>query len=72
MWEVQPSQRVWAETEGRHVKLHMDKSGAMLAWEYFHPGTEVPMFIKLIDTRDRWVFEIPGAKEFNAALWSLA
>ena len=54
------------------ILLDNNKSGAYLAWEYFHPGTEVPMFIKLIDTRDRWVFEIPGAKEFNAALWSLA
>ena len=61
------------EKQSKHVIIHDDnKSGAMLAWEYFHPGTEVPMFIKLIDTRDRWVFEIPGAKEFNAALWSLA
>ena len=60
------------EDTSHYVRLDNSKSGAMLAWEYFHPGTEVPMFIKLIDTRDRWVFEIPGAKEFNAALWSLA
>ena len=70
MWEVKEGQRVWAETEGRHVKLHMDKSGAMLAWEYFHPGTEVPMFIQHIDDYDRWQFKIEGTKAFNKALWS--
>ena len=72
MWGVQPGQRVWAETEGRHVKLHMDKSGAMLAWEYFHPSTEVPMFIKHIDDYDRWQFKIEGTKAFQKALWSYA
>ena len=72
MWGVQPGQRVWAETEGRHVKLHMDKSGAMLAWEYFHPGTEVPLFIRYIDDYDRWQFKIEGTKAFNKALWSYA
>lgn len=72
MWEVPSGQRVWAETEGRHVKLHMDKSGALLAWEYFHPGTEVPMLVRMIDDRDRWQFKIPGSKELNAAIWSLA
>ena len=70
MWGVQPGQRVWAETEGGHVKLHMDKSGAYLAWEYFHPGTEVPMLIQHIDDRDRWQFKLDGTKEFHAALRS--
>ena len=70
MWGVQPGQRVWAETEGRHVKLHMDKSGALLAWEYFHPDQEVPMLIQHIDDRDRWQFKLGGSKEFHAALAS--
>ena len=70
MWEVKEGQRVWAETEGRHVKLHMDKSGAMLAWEYFHPGTEVPMLIRHIDDYDRWIFALEDTKAFNKALWS--
>ena len=36
------------------VVLDNNKSGAYLAWEYFHPGTEVPMLIRHIDDRDRW------------------
>lgn len=47
-----------------------DKSGAMLAWEYFHPDTEVPKLIKHIDDYDRWQFKIEGTKAFNKALWS--
>lgn len=52
------------------VTLDDTKSGAMLAWEYFHPGTEVPMLIEHIDDRDRWQFKMDGSKEFHAALAS--
>lgn len=53
-----------------HVCLDNNKSGAILAWEYFHPNTEIPMMIRHIDDRDRWQFKIAGTKEFSAALFS--
>ena len=53
---------------GHTIWLDNNKSGAMLAWEYFHPRTEVPMLIQHIDDRDRWVFALPGSKEIHAAL----
>jgi uncharacterized protein len=56
---------------GEHVVIHdNNKSGALIAWEYFHPGTEAPMLIKHIDDRDRWQFKLEGTKEFSAALCS--
>ena len=58
--------------QGYFIRLHNEKSGAMLAWEYFHPGTEVPMFIHHIDDYDRWQFKMEGTKAFNKALWSYA
>ena len=58
---------------GKHyIELNDTKSGAMIAWDYFHPGTEIPMLIKHIDDYDRWQFKIEGTKEFNKALWSYA
>jgi len=54
------------------IVLDNNKSGAYLAWEYFHPGTEVPMLIQHIDDYDRWQFKIEGTKAFNKALWSYA
>ena len=54
----------------KHIVLDDCKSGAMLAWEYFHPGTEAPMLIRHIDDRDRWQFKLEGSKELNAALRS--
>ena len=58
--------------QGHFIWLHNEKSGAVLAWEYFHPGTEVPMLIRHIDDYDRWVFAIEGTKAFQKALWSYA
>lgn len=43
-------------------KVHVDltKSGAVLAWEHFHPNRLVPHFFKLIQTRDLWKWDSPG------------
>lgn len=57
-------------TSPHYVRLDNNKSGAMLAWEYFHPKTEVPMLIQHIDDRDRWQFKLEGSKEFHATLAS--
>lgn len=64
----------WHELQGRSdevfILLDDNKSGAMLAWEYFHPDTTPPKLIKHIDDRDRWQFKMEGSKELHAALQS--
>jgi oligoribonuclease NrnB/cAMP/cGMP phosphodiesterase (DHH superfamily) len=45
----------------------MTKSGAILAWEFFHPGKEPPRFIRYIQDRDLWKWELEYSKEFSAA-----
>ncbi len=45
----------------------MNKSGATMAWEFFHPGKEAPKFIQYITDRDLWRWELPYSKEFSAA-----
>ena len=50
-----------------NTHFDMTKSGAMLAWEFFHPGKEPPKFIKYIQDRDLWVWELEYSKEFSAA-----
>lgn len=59
------------EDQVRYITLSQSKSGALLAWEYFHPGTEVPMLIQHIDDRDRWQWELEGSAEIHAALGSM-
>ena len=40
-----------------HATIDMEKSGAMLVWEYFNPEVEAPEYIKYIDDYDRWVHQ---------------
>ena len=46
-----------------------NKSGALIAWEYFKLG-KVPELISFIDDRDRWVLALNGSQPFHAALGS--
>lgn len=49
----------------------MNKSGAVLAWEYFHPGTKVPELMEYIQDRDIWTWKKPGTREVLNALKTL-
>ena len=69
---------MWCETERELyiacyplpslIVLDNSKSGAMLTWEHFNPYVEPPLFIKLIDDRDRWQFKLPQSKAFHTAM----
>ena len=48
----------------------MNKSGAMLAWNWFNSDQQVPELIKHIQDRDLWQFKLDGSREINAALAS--
>lgn len=53
---------------GLTVTFDMGKSGAMLAWEHFHPGEPAPTLIRYVQDRDLWTWRLPDSKEFSAAL----
>src|SRR3989338_1510881 len=42
----------------------LSHSGAVLSWNYFHPGKKVPKFLKHIEDMDLWRFKLPKTKEF--------
>lgn len=48
----------------------MERSGAMIAWNYFHPDTPPPRLIEHIQDRDLWRFALPSTREIQAALFS--
>jgi nanoRNase/pAp phosphatase (c-di-AMP/oligoRNAs hydrolase) len=59
------------ELEGLPYLLFDDKkSGAVLAWEYFHPGARIPELLLYIMDRDLWQFRLPKSREVFAALAS--
>ena len=49
----------------------MSKSGARLAWEYAHPGVDVPPLVQHVEDRDLWRFELEDTREIHAYLSSL-
>lgn len=46
----------------------MSKSGARLSWEYFHPNTEIPEIILLVEDRDLWRFILKDTKAFDIGM----
>ncbi len=38
--------------------FNMNKSGAVLAWEYWHPGEPIPTLIQYVQDRDLWKKEL--------------
>jgi hypothetical protein len=48
----------------------MEKSGARMAWEFFHPKTRVPKLIEHVEDRDLWRFKLYGTREIQAVVFS--
>jgi uncharacterized protein len=50
------------------VHFDMKKSGAHLAWEFFHPTQPLPDLVKYVEDRDIWVWQYSESPGFLAAL----
>lgn len=48
----------------------MSRSGAGLAWDFFHTGVPRPLFIDYIEDRDLWRKQLPGGDEFTIVVRS--
>jgi oligoribonuclease NrnB/cAMP/cGMP phosphodiesterase (DHH superfamily) len=48
----------------------MNRSGAGMAWDFFHPGQLRPAFINYVEDRDLWRKALPDGDEFTIALRS--
>jgi oligoribonuclease NrnB/cAMP/cGMP phosphodiesterase (DHH superfamily) len=40
----------------------LDHSGAVLAWNYFHPDKKVPMMLCYVEDRDLWRWKLPASR----------
>ncbi len=50
-----------------NTKFDLSHSGAILSWNFFHPGKEPPKFLRYIEDRDLWSWTLPYSREFSAA-----
>lgn len=52
------------------VILDLNKSGCVLAWGHFHPGTEMPAILKYIEDRDLWRWQYTSTRALATGLRS--
>lgn len=52
------------------VRFDMEKSGAMIAWEYIYSDADPGKLIRFVQDRDLWKFELPGSREISAYIFS--
>lgn len=58
-----------AELEGLDfATFDMNKSGAVLSWEYCHPGVPLPRLSRYVQDRDLWKWELPHSREIDAVV----
>lgn len=75
-WESHWDEVSGAATDGRYdpklprVVFDMERSGAGIAWDFFHGGEPRPGLIDHIEDRDLWRFRLDGTREIQAAVFS--
>lgn len=52
------------------VLFDMKRSGAVMAWDYFHGPEPAPLFFQLIQDRDLWTKKLAGVDDFHMAMLS--
>lgn len=57
--------------EGRlYGTLDLQRSGARIAWDWFHPHEPPPQLLLHVEDRDLWRFALPGTREIQAAVFA--
>lgn len=62
----------WAQQNGAPRSIYdVDRSGAMISWQYANPDVPPPLLIQYIQDRDLWRFNLPDTKDFCEGLWAV-
>lgn len=56
--------------KSQYVLFDMDRSGAQIAWDFFHPGKPRPKLVDYVADRDLWRFAMPRSRQIAAAVFS--
>lgn len=54
------------QCDNMYFKGDLSECGASLAWKYYFPGKQMPLFIQYVKDRDNWLFDTPEAKTRNS------
>lgn len=74
-WERHLGNVLQDYNEGAHGAIiyayfDMYRSGAGMAWDFFHPGIPRPALVNHVEDRDLWKFTLSGTREINACIFS--
>lgn len=58
------------ENPGIHAVFDLDRSGAGITWDFFHPGLPRPRIISYVEDRDLWRFKLPMSRDVAAYMFS--
>jgi oligoribonuclease NrnB/cAMP/cGMP phosphodiesterase (DHH superfamily) len=50
-----------------YAEFDMERSGAGMTWDHFHPHQALPVAVRHIQDRDLWKFDYPATRRFCAA-----
>lgn len=51
---------------GLHVEFDMERSGAMMTWDFLWPDEPAPLLVAFVQDRDLWRWELAHSKEVSA------
>jgi len=55
---------------GHRVHFDLEHSGAVLAWQHFHPEQDIPFLLRYVEDQDLWQWQLPSTREVNGAIGS--
>ena len=58
------------DRRGHRVHFDLAHSGAVLAWQHFHPGAPLPRLLAYVEDQDLWRWQLADSEAVNAAIGS--
>ena len=65
--ELKGLANTYANTE---IIFDMNRSGAMITWNYFYPDSKAPTLVELVQDRDLWLFNNQYTKALTAYMFT--
>ncbi|TDJ10851.1 MAG: hypothetical protein E2O66_10480 [Deltaproteobacteria bacterium] len=56
--------------DDHYIHFDLNHSGAILAWNHFHPDDEAPPLLRYVEDQDLWNWKLSDSEQVNAAIGS--
>ena len=66
--EQEPDLAEELREEGHTIHFDLKHSGAVLAWQFFHPREATPELLQYVEDQDLWAWKLTSSQEVNAAI----